>query len=540
MYSESFQESIRKVEANRAANAAMTPRRMTAEEKDALLKEFHPDYRENEFELLKVGPNAGDKVPHELAAMLQAHPRVAAGEVDLAKPAYDVDVLVIGGGGAGSSAAIEANEAGASVLMCTKLRIGDANTMMVEGGIQAADKDNDSPARHFLDAYGGGHFAAKKELLAKLVYEAPECIKWLNELGVEFDKTAEGDMVTTHGGGTSRKRMHACKDYSGAEIMRTLRDEVLNRGIPVLDFTAAIELIKDDKGHCAGAVMLNMETDELFVVRAKTVILATGGAGRMHYQGFPTSNHYGATADGLVLAYRAGAKLLYIDTLQYHPTGAAYPEQIFGALVTEKVRSIGAMLVNCDGEVFVHPLETRDVAAASIIRETSSRGKGVDTGRGTAVWLDSPIIELKHGEGTIEKRIPAMFRMYQERGIDMRKEPILVYPTLHYQNGGVDIDTDCMTGVENLFAAGEVVGGIHGRNRLMGNSLLDIVVFGRDAGRAAAAKAKQTTVGALSIDHAAAFDKSLADAGIKTDLVSPKLLPNYVRERVTLGHAEIQ
>ena len=540
MYPESFQESIRKVEANRAANAAMTPRRMTAEEKDALLKEFHPDYRENEFELLKVGPNAGDKVPHELAAMLQAHPRVAAGEVDLTKPAYDVDVLVIGGGGAGSSAAIEANEAGASVLMCTKLRIGDANTMMAEGGIQAADKDNDSPARHFLDAYGGGHFAAKKELLAKLVYEAPECIKWLNELGVEFDKTAEGDMVTTHGGGTSRKRMHACKDYSGAEIMRTLRDEVLNRGIPVLDFTAAIELIKDDKGHCAGAVMLNMETDELFVVRAKTVILATGGAGRMHYQGFPTSNHYGATADGLVLAYRAGAKLLYIDTLQYHPTGAAYPEQIFGALVTEKVRSIGAMLVNCDGEVFVHPLETRDVAAASIIRETSSRGKGVDTGRGTAVWLDSPIIELKHGEGTIEKRIPAMFRMYQERGIDMRKEPILVYPTLHYQNGGVDIDTDCMTGVENLFAAGEVVGGIHGRNRLMGNSLLDIVVFGRDAGRAAAAKAKQTTVGALSIDHAAAFDKSLADGGIKTDLVSPKLLPNYVRERVTLGHAEIQ
>ena len=540
MYSESFQESIRKVEANRAKNAAMTPRRMTAEEKDALLKEFHPDYRENEFELLKVGPNKGDKVPHELAAMLQAHPRVCSGEVDLSKPAYDVDVLVIGGGGAGSSAAIEANENGASVMMCTKLRIGDANTMMAEGGIQAADKDNDSPARHFLDAYGGGHFAAKKELLAKLVYEAPECIKWLNDLGVEFDKTAEGDMVTTHGGGTSRKRMHACKDYSGAEIMRTLRDEVLNRGIPVLDFTAAVELIKDDKGHCAGAVMLNMETDELFVVRAKTVILATGGAGRMHYQGFPTSNHYGATADGLVLAYRAGAKLLYVDTLQYHPTGAAYPEQIFGALVTEKVRSIGAMLVNCDGEVFVHPLETRDVAAASIIRETSARGKGVDTGRGTAVWLDSPIIELKHGAGTIEKRIPAMFRMYQERGIDMRKEPILVYPTLHYQNGGVDIDTDCMTGVENLFAAGEVVGGIHGRNRLMGNSLLDIVVFGRDAGRAAAVKAKQTTVGALNIDHAAAFDKTLADAGITTDLVSPKLLPNYVRERVTLGKSQIQ
>ena len=176
--------------------------------------------------------------------------------------------------------------------------------------------------------------------------EAPEAIQWLNDLGVEFDKAPDGTMITTHGGGTSRKRMHAAKDYSGAEIMRTLRDEVLNRGIPVVDFTAAIEIIKDENGHAAGAVLLNMETKEILVARAKTVIIATGGAGRLHYQGFPTSNHYGATADGLVLAYRAGAKLLYADTLQYHPTGAAFPEQIFGALVTEKVRSLGAKLIN--------------------------------------------------------------------------------------------------------------------------------------------------------------------------------------------------
>ena len=531
MYSESFQESIRKVEANRAKNAAMTPRRMTAEEKDALLKEFHPDYRENEFELLKVGPNKGDKVPHELAAMLQAHPRVCAGEVDLSKPAYDVDVLVIGGGGAGSSAAIEANENGASVMMCTKLRIGDANTMMAEGGIQAADKDNDSPARHFLDAYGGGHFAAKKELLAKLVYEAPECIKWLNDLGVEFDKTAEGDMVTTHGGGTSRKRMHACKDYSGAEIMRTLRDEVLNRGIPVVDFTAAIELIKDENGKAAGAVLLNMETDELLIAKARTVVIATGGAGRLHYQGFPTSNHYGATADGLILGYRAGAKLLYADTLQYHPTGAAYPEQIFGALVTEKVRSLGAKLVNVNGEVFMHPLETRDVSAASIIRECSDRGNGVHTDDGIGVWLDTPMIEIKGGEGTIEKRIPAMMRMFGKYGIDIRKEPILVYPTLHYQNGGLEIDKGCMTNVENLFVAGEAVGGIHGRNRLMGNSLLDIIVFGRSAGKAAGAIAKETTVGALTLSHVTDFENELKNAGIETDMVSPKLLPDYRRTK---------
>ena len=416
-------------------------------------------------------------------------------------------------------------------MICTKLRPGDANTMMAEGGIQAADKEGDSPMQHFLDAYGGGHFAAKKELVAKLVTEAPEDIQWLNQLGVEFDKTDDGTMITTHGGGTSRKRMHACRDYTGMEIMRTLRDEVLNRKIPILDFTAAIEIIKDEEGRAAGAVFLNMETEELIVIQAKAVILATGGAGRMHYQGFPTSNHYGATADGLVLGYRAGAKLLYEDTLQYHPTGAAYPEQIFGALVTEKVRSLGAKLVNIDGEVFVHPLETRDVEAAAIIRETGERGKGVYTGHGKAVWLDTPMIELIGGPGTIQARIPAMYRMYEKRGIDMRKEPILVYPTLHYQNGGLEINTDCMTTVENLYAAGEVTGGVHGRNRLMGNSLLDVIVFGRDAGKAAGQKVKEIKTGKLTLSHVTAFEKLIADAGISTDKVSPKLLPNYLRNR---------
>ena len=336
MYTKEMLESLKKVEAARAVNVTLDPRRMTAEEKDTLLKTYHPDYKEGEFTNLSVGPNKGDKVPLELAAILQANPRINPDEIDLSNPDYDVDVLIIGGGGAGASAAIEADNNGAKTMIVTKLRMGDANTMMAEGGIQAADKPGDSPAQHFLDAFGGGHFAAKKELVYKLVTEAPEAIQWLNNLGVEFDKEPDGTMITTHGGGTSRKRMHAAKDYSGAEIMRTLRDEVLNRGIPVVDFTAAIELIKDDKGHAAGAVLMNMETNEILIARAKTVIIATGGAGRMHYQGFPTSNHYGATADGLVLGYRAGAKLLYADTLQYHPTGAAFPEQIFGALVTER------------------------------------------------------------------------------------------------------------------------------------------------------------------------------------------------------------
>ncbi len=528
MYPERLAESIKAVEAARDANIAYEPARMTAQQKEDLLKAYHPDYKVEEFEELKIGPNKGEKVPCELAEMLQAHTLIKADDVDLENPTYDVDVLVIGGGGAGSSAAIEAHEAGANVMMVTKLRIGDANTMMAEGGIQAADKENDSPATHFVDAFGGGHYAAKRELLSKLVCDAPEAIQWLNDLGVEFDKDETGRMITTHGGGTSRKRMHAAKDYSGAEIMRTLRDEVLNREIPVVDFTAAVELILDDKGNAAGAVLMNMETKELMVAKAKTVIIATGGAGRMHYQGFPTSNHYGATADGLVLGYRVGAKLLYADTLQYHPTGAAYPEQIFGALVTEKVRSLGAKLVNCKGEVFMHPLETRDVSAASIIRECNDRGNGVDTGSGLGVWLDTPMIEKIGGEGTIEKRIPAMMRMFGKYGIDIRKEPIIIYPTLHYQNGGLDITPDCMTtNVNNLFVAGEAVGGIHGRNRLMGNSLLDIIVFGRSAGKSAAVKCKDAKVGKLTLDHIAKFEKEIADAKIETAAVSPKLLPDY-------------
>ena len=527
MYPQELQESIKKVEANRAENAKLEPRRMTAEEKDTLLKTYHPDYKEGEFEVLKVGPNKGEKVPLELAALLQANSRIKDMDIDLTKVDYDVDVLVIGGGGAGSSAAIEADNTGAKVMVVTKLRIGDANTMMAEGGIQAADKENDSPAQHYIDAFGGGHFAAKPELVSKLVNEAPEAIQWLSDLGVEFDKAEDGTMITTHGGGTSRKRMHAAKDYSGAEIMRTLRDEVLNRQIPVVDFTAAIELILDKEGKAAGAVLLNMETKEIRIARAKTVIIATGGAGRLHYQGFPTSNHYGATADGLILGYRAGAKLLYADTLQYHPTGAAYPEQIFGALVTEKVRSLGAKLINIDGEAFMHPLETRDVTAASVIRECSTHGKGINTGNGQAVWLDTPMIEVKNGEGTIEKRIPAMMRMFGKYGIDIRKEPILIYPTLHYQNGGLDISPDGMTGIENLFVAGEAVGGIHGRNRLMGNSLLDIIVFGRNAGRNAGNKSKDVTVGDLTLEHVDKFAKEMEDAGVKSDIVSPKLLPTY-------------
>jgi len=529
MYTESMLESIKKVEATRAARMGVEPRRMTAEEKSELLKAYHPDYRTDGFLEIQIGPNKGEKAPVELVKLLHSNSRLLNENIDLEKIDYDVDVLVIGGGGAGASAAIEAHEAGANVMVVTKLRIGDANTMMAEGGIQAADKENDSPVQHYLDAFGGGHFAARPELLRRLVMEAPDAIQWLNKLGVMFDKDEDGRMVTTHGGGTSRKRMHACKDYSGAEIMRTVRDEVINRGIPVVEFTAAVELLMDEKGQTAGAVLLNMETGDYLVARAKTVIIATGGAGRLHYQNFPTSNHYGATADGLILGYRAGAPLLYQDTIQYHPTGAIFPSQIYGALVTEKVRSIGAMLVNKDGEAYAHPLETRDVSASAIIRECAD-GKGVDTPLGSGVWLDTPMIEELHGEGTIEKRIPAMLRMYMNYGIDMRKQPILVYPTLHYQNGGLEIGGDGFTkAIPNLLVAGEAVGGIHGRNRLMGNSLLDIIVFGRNAGKAAAAKAKEISLGKPGLKHIYEYAKMLEESGAAEEGVSPLLLPKYAR-----------
>ena len=398
-YTAEMMESIKKVEAGRAARIGFEPRRMTADEKTALLEAFHPDYNLDSFDEIKVGPNAGQKAPKELVEILQGESRIKGMDLDLTKPDYDVDVLVIGGGGAGSS--------------------------------------------------------------------------------------------------------------------------------------AAIEIIKDTDGKAAGAVLMNMETNEILIARAKTVIIATGGAGRMHYQGFPTSNHYGATADGLVMAYRAGAPLLYQDTLQYHPTGVAFPSQIYGALVTEKVRSMGAMFVNVDGEVFMHPLETRDVAASGIIRECKERGKGVPTPVAEGIWLDTPMIDMIHGEGTLEKRLPGMLRMYLRCGIDMRKVPIVIYPTLHYQNGGIKVGVNGMSEVENLYVAGEAIGGIHGRNRLMGNSLLDIIVFGRNAGQQAGAKCKEVELKELTLSHVDDYSSMLAEAGIEPTVVSPKLLPDYRPEGVT-------
>ena len=532
MYTAEMRELMKKVVETRSQRLGKDFPRMSPEEKIDVLNENHPDYTDKGFRVLRHGVNKGQRVPKELADLIEAKSKLENIDINLEKIDYDVDVLIIGGGGAGAAAALEANEKGAKVLITTKLRFGDANTMMAEGGIQAADKENDSPDRHYLDVMGGGHYTNVPELAAALVKDAPSAIKWLDDLGVMFDKEADGTMVTTHGGGTSRKRMHAAADYSGAEIMRVLRDEVRNKGIEVLEFSPVVELILDSEGKAGGAVFHDLETGRYLVARAKTVIMATGGAGRLHYQGFPTSNHYGATADGLVMGYRVGVELAFADTIQYHPTGVAYPAQIFGALVTEKVRSLGATPLNIDGEQFVYHLETRDVEASAIIRECNIKGKGLATPSGGAgVWLDTPLIEIIHGEGTIEKRIPAMMRMYLKFGIDMRKEPILVYPTLHYQNGGLLIKENGETQVENLYVAGESAGGIHGKNRLMGNSLLDIIVFGRRAGKDAGEKCKNIEVKELTLDHIKRYNDEMKVNGVETDRVSPMILPSYTHGR---------
>ncbi|MBT9175018.1 MAG: L-aspartate oxidase [candidate division WS2 bacterium] len=527
-YPENMIESMKMVEKTRPIRAKEKFPLLSPDDKQNLLKSFHPDFREDTLRALKVGASKGSKVPHELANILESRSRLNPADVNLNAPDFEVDVLVIGGGGAGAASALMAHAEGASVIIATKLRMGDANTMMAQGGIQAATKENDSPLLHYLDILGGGGFQNKPDLVEVLVREAPLVMSWLENLGCMFDKNKEGTFATIHGGGTCRKRMHFARDYTGAEIMRTLRDEVINRGIKVIEFAPAIELLIDDEGQCAGAVLMNLERGTYQVVKAKTTILSTGGFGRLHIGGFPTSNHYGATADGLVMAYRVGAKLVFLEATQFHPTGAAYPEQIVGLLVTEKVRGVGAQLVNALGEQFIYPLETRDVVSSGIIRECYERNKGVTTPTGMkGVWLDSPLIDYIHGAGTVAKELPAMVRQYERYGIDIAKEPILIYPTLHYQNGGIEINPDCETDIPNLYASGEVSGGVHGRNRLMGNSLMDVLVFGRIAGLAAARKSKGIKIGSLNLNHLGLYERELELAEVKTEWVSPLLLPDY-------------
>ena len=546
-YPEYMRESIEMVEKTRDQRIKEKEKEkelaLTAEEREEVLNKFHPDYAPGGKRELRVGVNQGEIVPNEVADILEAWPALEPDEVDLNDIDYDVDVLIIGGGGAGTVAALWANYEGVpaeNILIATKLRHGDANSMMAQGGIQAADRPWDSPIIHYMDVLGGGHFANKHELVKALTEDAPKIIKWHEELGVMYDKDEKGNFVERWGGGTSRKRLHSAKDYTGMEIMRVIRDEARNREIPVLEFSPAVELITTEDGEIGGAILWNMETKEYYVVRAKSTILATGGWGRLHIRGFPTTNHYGATADGLVMAYRAGARLRDLESVQYHPTGAAYPEQIVGLLITEKVRGMGATPVNKYGERFVFPLEPRDVEASMFIRECFGKGNCVKTPTGMrGIWLDSPMIEELQGEGAIHKNLDAMYRMYKRFGIDMTKDPILVFPTLHYQNGGVEINANAQvlkgdgTPYPRFFAGGEVEGGVHGKNRLMGNSLLDYNVFGRRSGISAAKVARNSTKpDKLTLRHVKLFSEEVKKISVPPERRSPILLPDYRGNRV--------
>jgi succinate dehydrogenase/fumarate reductase flavoprotein subunit len=531
MYPGYLEESIHLLEDTRVRRLLETMPRLTDEEKTDLLWQYHPDYIETSMRRLQVGVNKGDATPIELADLLEGNSRIDPDGIDPSRPDHNVDVLVIGCGGAGASAALLAQEEGARVLITTKLRLGDANTVGAQAGTQAADRPNDSPAIHYLDTMGGGHFDNIPELVEVLVKDGPSVIKWLEQLGVNWDKETDGSLHELSGGGTSRRRLHSARDYTGLEEMRVLRDELRNKKIDYLEFAPAIELILDDRGQIAGAILINLETEELVIVRARAVIMTTGGIGRLHIQGFPTTNHYGATADGLVLAYRAGAEMVFIDTMQYHPTGTIYPLPILGQLVTEKVRTLGAQLVNISGEQFIMPLEPRDVVASAIIRECRERQLGITTPAGEiGVWLDSPMIDMIRGEGTIAKELPAMVRQFRRHNIDITREPMLVYPTLHYQNGGIKIDVNGATNVPGLFAAGECAGGVHGRNRLIGNSTLDLFVFGRRSGRAAAQYAREVKRGSPTLEHVRRWQRELQQVGLaRQRLLSPQILPDYVR-----------
>lgn len=447
---------------------------------ESLLESYHPNYIKGNFKKLEFGENKGELLPCELVDILEKD--VSLKNADLNSPIYKTDVLIIGGGGAGAAAAIEAHNAGAGVIIATKFRFGDSNTALAKGGISAAVASDDSADIHYSDTFKGGHRKADPELLRTLTENAYDAVKWLEGIGVNFDK-CDGNYNVNLGGGMAVKRLLSVKDYTGAQIMKVLKNAVLSKNISVLENMTAVSLLCEDK-ICNGAVFFNSENRFVFI-KANAVILATGGCGSLKFCGFPTSNCHGITGDGLRLGYRAGAKLKDAESLQYHPTGAVYPDNIFGQLITEKARSLGARLINSKGECFVNSLEARDTVTAAIVKECEN-GNGIKTEKGVGVWLDTPMIDLINGDGTICEKLPSLYKMFLSNGIDITKTPILVYPTLHYQNGGLLINSCCETTVKKLFAAGEVTGGIHGKNRLMGNSLSDIIVFGRIAGKNAA------------------------------------------------------
>jgi len=406
-----------------------------------------------------------------------------------------------GSGGAGLCAAIEAAEKGANILILTKEKYCQSNTILAQGGIQAATEPDDSVQLHYEDTMKSGNNKNNPKLVKKLTDEAPEALKWLTNLGVVFKETP---IVP---GGASKKRLHTIGDITGAKIMRALNHKVAEleqkKLISIKEFADVQELVKDNDGNIAGVIFKqnNKKEDEYKLVKSKVVILATGGSGGLRYNGLNTSNYSGITGDGLAMAYHAGAKLIDPSAIQYHPTGGVFPIGFSGKLISEKTRSLGALLFNNNGEPLVSKGK-RNVIVNNIMSEINN-GYGIKTPMGNSgIWLALPMIDKINGEGTIKEKLPALYKKYKGAGIDITKHAILIYPTVHYQIGGIEIDEKGMTEIPNLFAVGEVSGGIDGENRLMGNALSTVVVYGRTAGREAAQISKSISMPEhLSLSH---------------------------------------
>src|SRR6478609_10198224 len=393
------------------------------------------------------------------------------------------DVLVIGSGASGLAAAVSASRAGARVAVATKGSIQACNSAKAQGGIQAAFGDDDSPELHAQDIWRSSHETADMALVEILTSEAPSAIHWLEELGVEFTRE-NGGYRLARCGGASRQRLLQVGDRTGHAITKALRDAHEAGGATSFQNHALSALEPSGSGWRAS---FTVKDGDIATIDAGTVVLAAGGrcyaeAARRHEL---STNHPNATGEVTQIALAAGAEARDLDALQYHPNGGAWPVTMQGYSIPETTRAYGAVLLNSEGEEFTDSLGPRDAVSQAIFDEVE-KGNGVTTPDGRpAVYLDTTRIS----EADAEVSLPYMLRRYRSAGIDPLTEPLLTYPVLHYQNGGLVIDERAETTLEGLYACGEIAGGTHGRNRMMGNSLLECTVFGRRAGAAAAERA---------------------------------------------------
>ncbi len=413
---------------------------------------------------------------------------------------HEHDVLVIGAGGAGLRAAIEALAHGASVGVVSKSLLGKAHTVMAEGGIAAAMANVDSAdgwKPHFRDTMRGGKLLNNWRMAQLHAQEAPERVRELEQWGALFDRTDDGRILQRAFGGHTFRRLCHVGDRTGLEMIRTLQDRGVHMGFDVYMECTIVRLLTDG-GRCAGAIGYWRETGRFVVFKAKSVVMATGGIGKA----WPiTSNSWEYTGDGMALAYEAGAELMDMEFVQFHPTGMVWPPGVQGILVTEAVRGEGGILRNKNGERFMErydpkrmELSTRDVVARSIYIEVKE-GRGTEHG--------GAFLDISHKPADyVKKKLPSMYHQFKELAdVDITKEPMEVGPTCHYMMGGIRVEAEtAQSTLPGLFAAGEAAAGLHGANRLGGNSLSDLLVFGQRAGLAAAQHAKE--VSAPRIDPA--------------------------------------